>query len=93
MATLTTNHTPSYFEQMTGKSISALWILRGFTVASIVPLVLAMFVFHTGNRHDFCLGLSVGVLVGLLAQTFAISKVDLNTTTQPSDVQDLRITR
>jgi O-antigen ligase len=93
MATLSTNPHPSYFQQMTGKSISALWILRGFTVASIVPLVLAMFVFHTGNRHDFCLGLSVGILVGLLAQTFAISNVDLNTPPQPSEVQDLRITR
>jgi hypothetical protein len=93
MATLSTNPHPSYFEQMTGKSISALWILRGFTVASIVPLVLAMFVFHTGNRHNFCLGFSIGTLIGLLVQTFAISNVDLNTTPQPSDVHDIRVTR
>jgi len=93
MAILTTNSSPSYFEKMTGKSIPTLWILRGFTVASIVPQLLALFVFQTGNRHNFCLGFSVGMLIGLLVQTFAISNVELTSAPQPSDVQDLRITR
>jgi hypothetical protein len=78
---------------MTGKAISPVWILRAFTIVSIVPLLLALFVFTSGGRHGFCVGLSVGTLIGLLVQTFAISNVDMNSSPKSSDVQDIRITR
>lgn len=92
MKTLTSNHQPSFFEQLTGRSIRHVWLLRGFTIAAIVPLLLAMSVWKSGASHNFCVGLSLGTLIGLLVQTFAISNVDLNSAPQPSDVQDLRIT-
>jgi hypothetical protein len=93
MRTLTSNHQPSYFEKLTGRTVAPIWFLRGFTIAAILPLLLAMFVWKSGASHDFCIGLSVGTLIGLLVQTFAISNVDLNSAPQPSDVQDLRMTR
>jgi hypothetical protein len=93
MPTSASNSAPSYFEEMTGKAISPVWLLRVFTIVSIVPLLLALFVFTTGGRHDFCIGLSVGTLIGLLVQTFAISNVDLRNAPRPSEVQDVRITQ
>jgi len=49
--------------------------MRGFAISVLTVLGLAMFVFKTGNAHDFCLGMAVGLTIGLLAQSFAISKV------------------
>jgi Na+/proline symporter len=83
----------SYSSKMTGKTFPTEWFLRGFTFAAIVPLLLAMLVWKSGNRHDFCIGLSVGLLIGLLAQSFSISNVEWNDTSRPSDVENFSITR
>lgn len=83
---------PSYFARMSGKSDNTLWTLRGFSFAVLVVLLLAMFVFKTGTRHDFCLGLGVGILIGLLAQLSAVKRVEVNDTTRPADVDNLSVT-
>jgi preprotein translocase subunit SecF len=56
---------------MTGISISPLWLIRAFAITALVPLVLAMLVWTSGIRHNFCIGLTVGLLIGLIVQTFA----------------------
>jgi preprotein translocase subunit SecF len=63
--------------------------MRGFAISVVTVLVLALFVFKTGNSHDFCLGIAVGLMVGLLAQSFAISKVELKDTPGRSDVDTI----
>lgn len=82
----------SYFQRTTGKPLKLLWIVRGFSLAVLVTLLLAMFVFKTGVRHEFCLGLAVGMLIGLIAQLFAIRNVEQNDTTRPTDVDHLSVT-
>jgi hypothetical protein len=88
MATSSNSH-PSYFEKVTGRPVSALWVMRVFAISVVTVLVLAMFVFKTGNPHDFCLGIAVGLMVGLLAQSFAISKVELKDAPSRSDVDNI----
>jgi hypothetical protein len=65
------NASPSYFEIMTGISISPLWLIRAFAIAALVPLLLAMLIWTSGARHNFCIGLTVGLIIGLIVQTFA----------------------
>jgi len=88
-----TKHSPSFYQSVTGHPVNPLWLIRGFSMAAIIPLVLALLVFKTPGAHDFCVGLSLGLLVGLVAQTFAISSVELKENKQPSDVDALSITR
>ncbi len=88
MATSSNSH-PSYFEIVSGRPANALWVMRGFAISVVTVLVLALFVFKTGNSHDFCLGIAVGLMVGLLAQSFAISKVELKDTPGRSDVDTI----
>ncbi len=52
-----------------------------------------MFVFKTGNRHDFCIGLATGTLIGMIAQLFAVKNIEVNNDLQSSDVDNLCITR
>lgn len=89
---MATSKSKSYFESITGKATNPLWILRGFTAAAIVCLTLALFVFKTGGPHGFCVGLALGVLIGLLTQLSSISNVELNSTPQRSDVENLSVT-
>jgi hypothetical protein len=89
----TSNQSQSFFESVTGRSVNPLWFLRGFGIASIIPLVLALTVFKSGGSQGFCIGIAIGLLVGLIAQTFAISSVELNRQPQPSDVDSFSITR
>jgi hypothetical protein len=70
-----------------------LWFLRLTPPACIVCLALAMFVFKSGNPHDFLLGLVAGLLAGVSVQAFAIKNIELDNSPHTSDVQDLRITR
>jgi hypothetical protein len=88
-----TKSSQSFYESVTGHPVNPLWVLRGFGIAAIVPLVLALFVFKVPSARDFCVGLSLGLLVGLIAHTFAISSFEINQKNQPSDVDALSITR
>ncbi len=90
---MTTNKPASYFESVTGKPVNPLWLLRGFGFAILTFLLLAMFVFKTGNRHDFCIGLATGTLIGMIAQLFAVKNIEVNNDLQSSDVDNLCITR
>ena len=56
-------------EPTTGHS-KLLRSIQILTAVALVSCLLAMTIFKTGARHDFCLGLTVGVLLALLAQTF-----------------------
>jgi preprotein translocase subunit SecF len=87
------NSHQSYFEATFGKPVNVVWFLRGFTAAAIIAIALALLVFKSGVRHDFCLGLAAGVLVGVLAQTFAIKHVEVNHDSQRSDVDNLNVAR
>ena len=83
----------STFERITGAAVNPIWMLRGFAIAAIVPLVLALFVFKSGGAHGFCVGLSIGTLVGLIVQLFSVKSVELSDTTRPADVDNLFVTR
>ncbi len=80
------NSHPSYFEAVFGRSVNLVWLIRGFSTAALVAITLAMFVFKTGGRHDFCLGLAAGTLIGLLVQSSVIKSVELKDDQQRSDV-------
>jgi hypothetical protein len=86
------NSHPSYFEAAFGKPVNLVWLIRGFAAAALVAITLAMFVFKTGGRHDFCLGLAAGTLIGLLVQSSIIRNVDLKENQQRSDVNHYPLT-
>ena len=71
---------------------SGLWFLRITPPVCIVCLALAMFVFKSGNPHDFLLGIVAGLLVGVTFQTFAIKGVELDNSPQPSGVERYPLT-
>jgi Na+/proline symporter len=93
MTTSNSTSAPSYFETVTGKPVNPVWLLRAFPAAALVCVLLATFVWKTGNAHGVCLGLAAGTLIGLIAQTFAITRVEVRNDPQRSDVDNLSITR
>jgi hypothetical protein len=93
MSTPAANSGRSYFEKTSGTSIKPLWLLRGFAIMSVLPLLISLFVFKTGPRHSFCIGLAIGFMVGLIVQLFATQGIEMNQAPQASDVEDLRLTR
>jgi hypothetical protein len=86
------NSHPSYFEAAFGKAVNLIWLIRGFSAAALVAITLAMFVFKTGGRHDFCLGLAAGTLIGLIVQSSIIKSVELKENEQRSDVTHYPLT-
>jgi hypothetical protein len=93
MNTSNSNPNRSYFESVTGRTANPLWFLRIFPIVALVCLFLALFVWKSGGTHFFCIGLAAGTLVGVIAQAFTISRVELNQDPQRSDVDNLSITR
>lgn len=85
--------TPSYFERSTGHLVAPLLVLRVLGLTILTMLALALLVFRTGGAHSFCLGLATGLCVGLVAQLFALTKVEVKDTTRPSGVDQLPLTR
>jgi hypothetical protein len=82
--------TPS--QGLFGHPVNPVYLVRAFLVATILPLALAMFVFRTGESHDFCLGLGMGLLISHLAMSFSFSNVEIKDNSRPSDVEDIRVT-
>ena len=65
----------------------ALWLLRGGTLACVLILTLSLTVFREVGHHAFCVGLALGLLVGITLTTFQVRRIDLSDETRPSDVQ------
>jgi len=63
--------TQSPIEALTNGRWKPMWTIRLLTVLAMVACFLAMLVFKSGPSHSFCVDLTLGFLVGLLAQSFA----------------------
>lgn len=63
--------TQSPIEALTNGRWKPIWTIRLMTVLAMVACSLAILVFKSGHAHSFCIGLTLGFLVGLLAQSFA----------------------
>ena len=90
------NSHPSYFEAAFGKPVNVVWLSPALDGPPLsrshhAPRRYA-FVFKTGGRHDFCLGLAAGTLIGLLVQSSIIRNVDLKENQQRSDVNHYPLT-
>jgi len=72
---------------------SPLWTIRLSPLISLVCIVLAETVWQSGFKHGICLGLATGQLLILCVAAFQITGLDYRNAHQPSDVQDLHITR
>ena len=82
----------SSLETAEGSSAYLVWFLRAAPAIALAALLLALFVWKSGTPHNFCVGLAAGALIGLLVQTFEITKVEVKDHSR-SDVQSLHITR
>lgn len=71
---------------------SGLWFIRITPLVSTLCLLLAMFVFKSGNHHDFLLGLAAGLLIALSLQSFSIKAIELDDSPQASDVERYPLT-
>jgi hypothetical protein len=78
---------PSLIEKLTHGRWKPMWSIRLFTAFALTTTVLALAVFKTGNAHAFCQGLTLGILLGLLTQTFATQATDSSTANLRSDVE------
>jgi hypothetical protein len=72
---------------------SPVWIIRVIPLIALACVILAEAVWQSGFAHGLCLGLATGQLVVLSLTSFQIANIDYKNSAQPSDVQDLRITR
>jgi hypothetical protein len=72
---------------------SPMWTIRLCPLISLLCIVLAETVWQTGFAHGICLGLATGQLVVLSIATFQITGLTYRNAEQPSDVQNLSITR
>jgi hypothetical protein len=66
--------------------------LRVLTALAATMVALALSVFKSSPAHEFCVGLALGLLVGLCVISFGIKDVVLQDTAQPSDVHRYPIT-
>jgi hypothetical protein len=72
---------------------SPLWLFRLCPLISLVCVVLAERVWQSGFVHGLCLGLAIGQLISLSMAAFQVTSITYRNSEQPSDVQDLHITR
>ncbi len=74
--------------------IHPIWALRVIPAVSLLALILAQTLFtHNPNWHDALIGFATGLLLVLVVIGFGARAIIMKDTPQPSDVQDLRITR
>ncbi len=59
-------------------------LLRGGSVACAIILGLSLTVFKDGPHHAFCVGLALGLLVGVAVTSFQIRSIEITDDTQPS---------
>jgi ABC-type nickel/cobalt efflux system permease component RcnA len=64
-------YTPSPIERLTKGRWKPIWSIRLMSGLAMIPCALSLTVFTTGNAHSFCGGATMGLLIGLLAQSFA----------------------
>jgi hypothetical protein len=74
--------------------IHPIWALRVLPAGCLFALVLAQTAFaHNPNWHDALIGFATGLLIALVVIGFGAKALIMKDTPQPSDVQDLRVTR
>ncbi len=62
---------PSFIELMTRRPWKLIWSVRVMAAVAVITQICAVAVFKSGAAHAFCGGATLGVLSGLLAQSFA----------------------
>jgi predicted MFS family arabinose efflux permease len=61
-----------------------IWFLRIGPMLCAVIVTLALTVFKEGPRHGFCLGLVLGILIGVVVTGFQIRSVEIADSREPS---------
>ena len=72
--------------QMDEPLVKPIVALRVMVGAVTILLALAHFVFKDSPSHDMCLGVALGMMVGVCVVSLEISSVDFKRREQPSDV-------
>lgn len=84
---------PSFqYEANTNDLLSPVWTLRIAPLYILISLILAMFVFRSGNVHDALLGTCAGMLIPLTFVAFQVTGITMKRDQTRSDVQDLHVT-
>jgi hypothetical protein len=72
---------------------SPMWTIRLCPLISLLCIVLAETVWQSGFAHGMCMGLAASQLVALSIAAFRVTNLTYRNAEQPSDVQNLHITR
>ncbi len=85
-------HSSSLMENVAKRRWDPIWSIRLFAGLALGASLQALTVCKTGNQLVFCLGLTLGILLGLFVQSFAIKATESSRVDLKSDVDDLRVT-
>lgn len=65
-----TTYAPSPIERLANGRWKRIWSIRVMVGLAIIACALSLWVFQSGPAHAFCGGATLGLLLGLLAQSF-----------------------